>query len=74
MTTKLPLKTEVKGDTQRIPSNYHQAHLTSFSIVTVLAFLTRFIGLAHPSETVYDEAHIIRVSMSIQSLESLCCC
>lgn len=36
-------------------------HKIALAIITALAFLTRFCGLSHPSEVVFDEAHIIRV-------------
>lgn len=37
-------------------------HKIALAIVTALAFLTRFCGLGHPSEVVFDEAHMIRVN------------
>ena len=39
-------------------------HRTALSILTALAFLTRFYGLSHPSDVVFDEAHIMRVRIS----------
>ncbi|MCJ1393921.1 hypothetical protein MMC18_006797 [Xylographa bjoerkii] len=35
-------------------------HKIALAVVTALAFLTRFWGLDHPSEVVFDEAHIMR--------------
>ena len=37
-------------------------HLVTFSIVTALAFLTRFYKLNHPNEVVFDEVHFGKVS------------
>jgi dolichyl-phosphate-mannose--protein O-mannosyl transferase len=37
-------------------------HEIALAIITTLAFLTRFCGLAHPSEIVFDEAHTMRVN------------
>lgn len=37
-------------------------HKIAFALVTALAFLTRFWGLGHPSDTVFDEPHTIRVN------------
>ncbi|MCJ1377765.1 hypothetical protein MMC17_000861 [Xylographa soralifera] len=42
------------------PVPYETHHKTALSTITVLAFLTRFCGLSHPSEVVFDEAHIMR--------------
>ncbi|MCJ1398991.1 hypothetical protein MMC11_002193 [Xylographa trunciseda] len=35
-------------------------HKIALATITALAFLTRFCGLSHPSEVVFDEAHIMR--------------
>ena len=37
-------------------------HKIALAVITAFAFLTRFCGLSHPSEVVFDEAHIIRVN------------
>jgi dolichyl-phosphate-mannose-protein mannosyltransferase len=34
-----------------------------FVIITVLAFLTRFWGISHPNEVVFDEVHFGKVSL-----------
>ncbi|KKA29405.1 hypothetical protein TD95_004070 [Thielaviopsis punctulata] len=33
------------------------AHRITFSLITVLAFATRFWGISHPNEVVFDEVH-----------------
>lgn len=35
----------------------------AISIITFLAFLTRFIGISHPNEVVFDEVHFGKVCM-----------
>lgn len=52
------------------PTHLEVYHRTAFSTVTALAFLTRFYRLSHPSEVVFDEAHILRVGMDQITLSS----
>lgn len=33
----------------------------TFAIITVLAFVTRFWGISHPNEVVFDEVHFGKV-------------
>lgn len=40
-------------------------HAATFSIVTALAFLTRFYKLSHPNEVVFDEVHFGKVCLYI---------
>lgn len=35
----------------------------AITIITVLAFATRFYGISHPDEVVFDEVHFGKVSM-----------
>jgi dolichyl-phosphate-mannose-protein mannosyltransferase len=37
-------------------------------IITVLAFITRFWGISHPNEVVFDEVHFGKVNHAIPSL------
>jgi dolichyl-phosphate-mannose-protein mannosyltransferase len=37
----------------------------SFVIITILAFLTRFWGISHPNEVVFDEVHFGKVGLHI---------
>lgn len=34
----------------------------AFSIITVLAFITRFWGISHPDQVVFDEVHFGKVN------------
>jgi hypothetical protein len=43
------------------PTRLEEYHRIAFLIVTGLAILTRFYGLGHPSEVVFDESHMLRV-------------
>lgn len=36
-------------------------HWTALSVITVLAFVTRFWGINHPKEVVFDEVHFGKV-------------
>lgn len=45
-------------------------HKIALAVITASAFLTRFCGLSHPSEVVFDEAHTIRVNTSLAILPS----
>lgn len=36
----------------------------AFGIITGLAFLTRFWGISHPDQVVFDEVHFGKVSLS----------
>ena len=46
----------------------------AFAIITGLAFLTRFWGISHPNEVVFDEVHFGKVSHSLDqdSRQPLC--
>lgn len=49
-------------------------HKIALSIMTVLAFLTRFWGISHPNEVVFDEVHFGKVQhtgISIPSIDQL---
>lgn len=36
----------------------------AFVVITVLAFITRFWGISHPNEVVFDEVHFGKVGYS----------
>lgn len=36
-------------------------HMVSFALITLLAFVTRFWGISHPNEVVFDEVHFGKV-------------
>ncbi len=36
----------------------------ALSIITILAFITRFWGISHPNEVVFDEVHFGKVNLA----------
>lgn len=36
----------------------------ALAVITVLAFATRFYGISHPNQVVFDEVHFGKVSLS----------
>jgi dolichyl-phosphate-mannose-protein mannosyltransferase len=40
----------------------------AISVITVLAFLTRFWGISHPNEVVFDEVHFGKVTIFFHCL------
>lgn len=43
-------------------SNSELSYRIAFTAVTALAFVTRFWGISHPNEVVFDEVHFGKVS------------
>jgi dolichyl-phosphate-mannose-protein mannosyltransferase len=41
----------------------------ALAVITILAFVTRFWGISHPNEVVFDEVHFGKVSDSMSSQE-----
>jgi len=39
----------------------------ALGIITVVAFITRFWGISHPNQVVFDEVHFGKVSMQRHS-------
>lgn len=39
-------------------------HRIAFTIITILGFLTRFWGISHPDQVVFDEVHFGKVCRS----------
>lgn len=60
----------VDSDTDVVPgparkpatSNSELSYRIAFSAITALAFITRFWGISHPNEVVFDEVHFGKVS------------
>jgi dolichyl-phosphate-mannose-protein mannosyltransferase len=48
-------------------SNSEMSYRIAFAAITALAFVTRFWGINHPNEVVFDEVHFGKVS-STQSI------
>lgn len=41
----------------------------ALAIITILAFITRFWGISHPNEVVFDEVHFGKVRIHLPSAE-----
>lgn len=52
------------------PASSERDYKVTFVFVTALAFLTRFWGISHPNEVVFDEVHFGKVY--IHKLSSRC--
>ena len=51
-----------KAASQQAKKDNEGDYKISLFIVTVLAFVTRFWGISHPNEVVFDEVHFGKVS------------
>jgi len=47
---------------QKNVADGEREHKVALSLITVLAFVTRFWGISHPNEVVFDEVHFGKVS------------
>jgi dolichyl-phosphate-mannose-protein mannosyltransferase len=56
------LDKHVKAATVK-PSNTgsERDHKIAFTLITIMAFVTRFWGISHPNEVVFDEVHFGKV-------------
>lgn len=52
----------VKAASQKKKSSWELDHQLALTFVTILAFVTRFWGISHPNEVVFDEVHFGKVS------------
>lgn len=52
-----------KAATKKDASNFERDHWAAFSLTTILAFVTRFWGISHPNEVVFDEVHFGKVRL-----------
>lgn len=50
-----------RGKTEAKAGSSEAAYWATFAIITVLAFVTRFWGISHPNEVVFDEVHFGKV-------------
>lgn len=50
-----------KAVMQKNVSKGERDHWLAFSLTTILAFVTRFWGISHPNEVVFDEVHFGKV-------------
>jgi len=46
-----------KASQQKVKTDKERDYQIAFVIITVLAFVTRFWGISHPNEVVFDEVH-----------------
>ena len=53
---------------QNIQSDWE--YKVALFVVTILAFLTRFYGISHPNQVVFDEVHFGKVSSIFKILDS----
>lgn len=51
-----------KAASQRAKTDNEVDYKIALLIITVLAFVTRFWGISHPNEVVFDEVHFGKVS------------
>lgn len=56
------LQSDVVAQAQRSLAGPNWDYKLALSIITLLAFATRFYGLSHPNEVVFDEVHFGKVS------------
>ncbi len=50
-----------KAKKQASPAGSERDYKVTFVFVTILAFVTRFWGISHPNEVVFDEVHFGKV-------------
>lgn len=50
-----------KAAAQRNATGNEIEYYIGFAVMTVLAFVTRFWGISHPNEVVFDEVHFGKV-------------
>jgi dolichyl-phosphate-mannose-protein mannosyltransferase len=53
-----------KAAAQRSTIDKERDYQLGFIITTILAFVTRFWGISHPNEVVFDEVHFGKVRLS----------
>lgn len=49
----------------KAPAGSERDHQVVFTFFTALAFLTRFWGISHPNEVVFDEVHFGKVRLRV---------
>jgi dolichyl-phosphate-mannose-protein mannosyltransferase len=58
----LELEYITKNDkTKRVGAGNEREYKATFVLMTILAFVTRFWGISHPNEVVFDEVHFGKV-------------
>lgn len=51
-----------KAGAQRATAQSETEHKIGLAVITILSFVTRFWGISHPNEVVFDEVHFGKVS------------
>ncbi len=51
----------VKAATAQSAASNERDYKAVFVVITILAFVTRFWGISHPNEVVFDEVHFGKV-------------
>jgi dolichyl-phosphate-mannose-protein mannosyltransferase len=52
-----------KAAAQKLPAGSERDYKIALAAITALAFVTRFWGITHPNEVVFDEVHFGKVSV-----------
>ena len=50
-----------KATMRKTVNDGEREHKAALSLITILAFVTRFWGISHPNEVVFDEVHFGKV-------------
>lgn len=50
-----------KAAMRKAVTDGEREHKAALSLITILAFVTRFWGISHPNEVVFDEVHFGKV-------------
>lgn len=50
-----------KAAAEKVDYKYDTDYKIAFALITILAFVTRFWGISHPNEVVFDEVHFGKV-------------
>lgn len=56
----------VKASLQNKPAGAEWDYRIALTIITIAAFITRFWGISHPNEVVFDEVHFGKVTLHCQ--------
>lgn len=56
-----PVAVKGKARKEQYRSKPERGHQLALTLVTILAFVTRFWGISHPDEVVFDEVHFGKV-------------
>jgi dolichyl-phosphate-mannose-protein mannosyltransferase len=73
-TTDAELDALAKANTPTKGAGSEGEYKVTLVLITALAFLTRFWGISHPNEVVFDEVHFGKVSRQPRRSASKRCC